>query len=133
MEAYAKDAETDARERGFELDYSEASLEQVDRILAAVASDGVLKPQSQTEEDRLWLLSKVYGGYLGQVVIRQMGGQWELQDLPDGNARVVLRSCGILAFPPEKIYKRLTQDPFSNVGGYCRALRTIAQSNEGKR
>ncbi|SRR6266567_8318341 len=132
MEAYAKDAETDARKRGVALDYSEASLEHVDKILETIVPDGVLKPQSQTEEDDLWLLSKKYGGYVGQVVIKQMGGQWELQDLPGGKARVVLRCCGIQGFPPEKIYKRLTQDRFSGVGGYCRALRAIVERGEKK-
>ena len=135
MEAYAKDAETAARKRGFILDYSEASLEDVDRILNEITAGDILKPQTESEREDLWILSKVYGGYLGQVVIREMTGEWELQDLPDGRARVVLRSCGIQAFPPEKIFKRLTQDRFSGVSGYCRALRAILEKrkkeNEG--
>jgi hypothetical protein len=28
-------------------------------------------------------------------------------------------------FPPDKVYKRLTEDLFSSVSGYCRALRAI--------
>jgi len=28
-------------------------------------------------------------------------------------------------FPPDKVYKRLTEDLFSNVSGYCRAVRAI--------
>src|SRR5262245_45920866 len=99
MEAYAKDAEVDARERGVALDYSEVSLARVDAILDSIAPEGVLTPHSDAEEDRLWMLSKKYGGYVGQVVIKQLGGQWELQDLPDGSARVVLRCCGIQGFP----------------------------------
>jgi hypothetical protein len=130
MEAYAKDAEADARKRGFILDYSETSLENVDRILNSITSGNVINPQTESEKDDLWILAKIYGGYLGQVVIREMTGQWELQDLPNGSARVVLRSCGIQAFPPEKIFKRLTQDRFSGVGGYCRALRAILERRE---
>src|SRR5258705_11091956 len=132
MEAYAKDAETDARKRGIALDYSESSLAHVDRVLETLAPDGVLTPKSSAEEDALWMLAKMYGGYVGQVVIKQMGGQWELQDLPDGSSRVVLRCSGIQAFPPEKIYKRLTQDRYSGVGGYCRALRAIVENREKK-
>src|SRR5215471_14200138 len=110
MEAYAKDAEADARKRGVALDYSEASLEAVDRILDAISPDGALAPKSPSEGDALWVLAKIYGGYVGEVVIRQMGGRWETQDLPSGDARVILRCCGIQGFPPEKVYKRLTQD-----------------------
>jgi hypothetical protein len=131
MEAYAKEAEEDARKRGIVLDYSEASLEQVDRILGTVAPpDGVLTPQSPAEEDELWTLAKRYGGYVGQVVIKQMGGNWELQDFPNGGQRVVLRCCGIQGFPPEKIYKRLTEDRFSGVGGYCRVLRAVIEHSQ---
>jgi hypothetical protein len=28
-------------------------------------------------------------------------------------------------FPPDKVYKRLTEELFSNVSGYCRVLRAI--------
>ena len=127
MEAYAKDAVTHACNRGVTLDYSEASLESVDRILEMLTSGGVISPSSPAEENQLWVLSKMYGGYTGEVVIKQMGGQWELHNLANGGARVVLHSGGIQAFPPEKIYKRLTEDRFSGVGGYCRALRAIIE------
>ena len=127
MEACAKDAEADARRRGFALDYSEASLAQVDRILELFVPEGVRTPNSKAEEEQFWLLSKMYGGYIGQVVIKHMGGSWELDNLPEGSARIVLRSCGILGFPADKIYKRLTRDRFSCVGNYCRVLRAIVE------
>jgi hypothetical protein len=132
MEAYAKDAELDAHKRGVSLDYSEPSLAQVDGILETITANGVLTPKSSTEEDGLWMLAKIYGGYVGQVVIKQMGGEWQLQDLPDGGSRVVLLCSGIQAFPPEKVFKRLTKDRFSGVGGYCRALRAVIESREKK-
>lgn len=130
MEAYAKDAESDARRRGIALDYSEESLSHVDTILEAMTPDGVLTPKSQAEKDELWLLSKVYGGYVGQVVIKQMGGEWQLQNLPDGASRVVLLCSGVQAFPPEKVFKRLTEERLSGVGGYCRALRAVVANQE---
>lgn len=132
MEAYAKDAESDARRRGIFLDYSEESLAHVDTILDNMTPAGVLTPKSPAEEDELWMLSKIYGGYVGQVVIRLMGGEWQLQDSPNGGSRILLLCCGIQAFPPEKIFKRLTKDRFSGVGGYCRALRAIIANREKK-
>jgi hypothetical protein len=130
MEAYAADAEADARRRGLTLDYSEPSLEHVDRILETISPDGALNPRSDAEKDELWTLSKMYGGYVGQVVIKQMGGQWELQDLHNGGARVVLNSGGLRAFPTEKVYRRLTEDPLSGVSGYLRAMRAIIESRK---
>jgi hypothetical protein len=128
MQAYAGDAVAHAREFGFALDYSEASLDQVDSVLSKLTASGVLLAKSPTEEESLWLLSKKYGGDLGQVVIREIGGGWEMQDLPSGGARVVLRSQGVQMFPLEKIFKRLTEDQYSGVSGYCRALRLIIGS-----
>src|SRR5215831_2266541 len=125
MRAYAQDAERFASEQGISLDYTEESLDRVDLLLHRIAGDGVLAPKTPEEADQLWTFAKVYGGCLGKVVIRNMGGAWELQDNPDGSARVVLRCEGVQMFPAEKVYKRLTEDLFSNLSGYCRALRAI--------
>ncbi|CAN5485717.1 hypothetical protein BH11PLA2_BH11PLA2_34220 [soil metagenome] len=125
MQAYAQDAERFALKRGVTLDYSEMSLEGVDALLKEIAGDDIVVPKTADDEDMLWTLSKVYGGYIGEVVIRNFGGTWEMSDNPDGTARVILRCQGIQMFPLEKVYKRLAEDQFSGVSGYCRALRTI--------
>ena len=127
MKAYAQDAERLASGQGISLDYTEESLEHVALLVRQVAGDNVLTARTPEEESQLWTLSKTYGGYLGEVVIRNMGGAWELQDNPDGSARVVLRCEGVTMFPAEKVYKRLTEDLFSNLSGYCRALRAIIE------
>jgi hypothetical protein len=125
MKAYAQDAERLASEQGISLDYTEESLERVDLLLHKIAGDTVVTPRTPEEASQLWAFAKIYGGYLGEVVIRHMGGAWELQNNPDGSARVVLDCEGVRMFPPEKVYKRLTDDQFSNVSGYCRALRAV--------
>jgi hypothetical protein len=132
MRAYAQDAERLASEEGVALDYTEKSLEGVDLLLHRIAGDGVLAPKTPEEEARLWTLAKVYGSYLGEVVLRNLGGAWETCDNPDGSACVTLRCEGVQMFPLEKVYKRLAEDQFSGVSGYCRALRVIiaAQGSE---
>ena len=125
MKAYAQDAEGLALKEGVSLDYTEKSLEDVDAILHQIAGNGVVPPKTPDEEEQLWTLAKVYGGYLGEVVIRNLGGNWEMADNPDGSARVILRCQGVQMFPLEKVYKRLAEDQFSGVSGYCRALRAI--------
>jgi hypothetical protein len=125
MKEYAQDAKRLASEQGISLDDTEESLERVDLLLHKIAGNTVLTPRTPEEASQLWALAKIYGGYVGEVVIRNMGGAWELQDNPDGSARVVLHCEGVRMFPPDKVYKRLTEDQFSNVSGYCRALRAI--------
>lgn len=127
MAAYAEDAVFHASKLGFALDYSEASLEQLDAVLAKLTENGLLPTTSTEEKTAAWQRSKIYGGYLGEVVIRTMGGAWEMRDLPSGAAQAVLRSQGVQMFPPEKIFKRLTEDEYSGVSGYCRALRLIVE------
>lgn len=125
MAAYAQDAVAHARRRGIELDFSEASLAEVDRVLQQTTGGGVT-PQTTDDEEALWLVAKMYGGYVGQVVIGAMGGQWELKDQP-GGANVILRSHGVVMTPLERVYKRLTLGDDGNVAGYSRALRAIIE------
>ena len=131
MRAYAGDAVQHAQRLGVTLDYSEASLALVDGILAQMTEAGLFTPASGSEEEEaIWMLSKMYGGYLGEVVVRQLGGTWEMQEQGSNGARVVLRSLEVQMFPADKIYKRLTKDQLSGVSGYCAAVRKIAQTRE---
>jgi hypothetical protein len=130
MKAYAQDAERHAARQGTILDYTESSLENVDLVLHSIAGDSPLPPKTADDEEQLWTLAKMYGGYVGEVVLRNLGGAWEMHDNPDGSARVILRCQGVQMFPLEKVYKRLAEDPFSGVAGYCRALRAIIARQE---
>lgn len=125
MRAYAQDAERFALKKGVTLDYTEKSLEGVDALLDLIAGDGVVPPNTPEEQEQLWTLAKAYGGYVGELVIRNLGGVWEMSDNPDGTARVILRCHGVQMFPLEKVYKRLAKDQFAGVSGYCRAIRAI--------
>src|SRR5438093_8501806 len=109
MTAYAEDAERHALKFGTVLDYSEQSLELVDVVLQQIAGEGILSPKTAVEEEQLWTLSKMYGGYLGEVVVRNIGGAWEMLDNADGSARAILVCKEVKMFPLEKVYKRLTQ------------------------
>ncbi len=131
MKSYSQQAEKMALRGGIVLDYSEKSLEQIDFILNEIAGDGVVSPMVTEQADHIWMLSKIYGAYLGEVVLRVLGGDWEMQANPEGAARVALRCEDVQMFPLEKVHKRLAGDPFSGVSGYCRALRAIIE-RQGK-
>ena len=130
MKAYARDAEHFAQNAGVSLDYTEKSLEDIDGILNQIAGESVVAPKTSEEEEQLWTFAKIYGGYLGEVVVRNFGGIWEMSDNPDGTSRVILYSQGIQMFPLEKVYKRLAEDQFSGLSGYCRAIRAIIARRE---
>ncbi|MBL8740776.1 MAG: hypothetical protein JNK04_06775 [Myxococcales bacterium] len=124
QEAYANDAVALARRSGVTLDFTEASLDAVDALLGALAGDDPQEPASDAAYDSAWLSAKIYGAYVGQVAIRVMGGAWEAEEIGSG-IRPVLVVDGLRGDPQEKVMKRLTQDAYSGVGGYLRAIRAI--------
>lgn len=85
MSAYAQDA-VEYAQRSFDipLDYSEGSVQQVEPILAKLletipkGAPGKLftKGPSQHELDQM---TKMFGGYVGEVIRRAWGGRWKLE------------------------------------------------------
>lgn len=131
MESYATEAVTLGRALEVELDFSEASLENLERILAMLhrdrptpapgqelpaANDPVMK---QTDE-----MSRVWGGYLGEVIRRHIGGEWTVHSYPGTEAPVLaLEINGSRIFPAMKIFRRLTIGESENVATFYRMLR----------
>lgn len=127
MKAYAQDAVAAAARRGFALDYSEQSLGLVDELLGLESFIGKTprSPESAEDEETLWAAATAFGGYVGEVALRTMGGEWVGELAADGGTRPTLVVQGVRGFPVEKIWKRLTESEFAAVGGYCRVLRHI--------
>ena len=129
MQEYAGKAVSHAQERfGIKLDYSEQSLMDVDRILSGIAADGLFQPDRMSAEERenLQCLCNAYGGYLGEVMIRHIGGKWHSKNLGDGGFTTELtvreRLTGV---PPDRIWKRLTQCEFDTIIGYYRGVQHL--------
>lgn len=98
MQAYAEEAVriawSDHRKR---LDWSDSSIAVLDALLEGQSADD---PEFQT---RLW------GGYFGEVLRRQFGGEWSLTQYPGGVAAVpTLEVQGSRLYPLMKVYRRLT-------------------------
>jgi hypothetical protein len=125
MRAYAADAVAYAQEHhGLTLDFSERSLDDVDRIVEARKAL-VPEPMSKEEEVELWIFSKVCGGYVGETIIRNLGGTWFTQENPNGSTAVKLLAAGqIESSPPVAVWRNLTE-PFRSVATYYRTLQTI--------
>jgi hypothetical protein len=128
MAAYATDAVGYAARRlNITLDFSEASLQDVDRILADYSKGELLVPErlSDAQREELWVFCKVIGGYLGEVIIRNIGGQWELRDQDDGSAAVkVVATGGVEGSPPDSVWRSLTEPNRSTVS-YYRGLKAV--------
>jgi hypothetical protein len=129
MKAYAVDAVSAAARRKVALDYSEQSLDAVDDLLSRESFVGRTPrtPESPEDEATLWALSKAFGGYVGEVVLRVLGGRWMAESTPGGGTRPAVEVRGVKGFPVEKVWKRLTESEFASVGGYCRVLRAIME------
>jgi hypothetical protein len=127
MREYAEQAVAQAqKQHNTVLDYTEQSLVRLDIILSRMTGDGVLPtpaPGSEADEG-LWLTSKAYGGYLGEVMRKHLGGVWR-HKLVDGADTVELEIGTVKCSPPERIWKRLTSDSFASAIGYYRGLQHL--------
>jgi hypothetical protein len=128
MAAYALDAVDHARSRfGVELDFTPASIEHVEAILAKLHSSiprGLFRLVKRgPSEDTLDQLCKMYGGYVGEVFRSQRGGTWRYdREVLPGHLVIALANGDSRIFPPSKVRKRLDNGPEDNVWSYFRVF-----------
>jgi hypothetical protein len=128
MTAYAQDAVDHARANGVALDYSLDSAKQVEKLLAtlyAAIPRGTLSrifKRGPSDED-ITAMSKMYGGYVGEVIRRARGGEWTFdKEISPGHTVISLRDGDKSIFPPAKVYKRLVNGAEDNVADYVQVL-----------
>lgn len=126
MEAYSLDAIDFARENFQEqLDYSESSIEQVEQIAAKLYDDipkgffSRLLKKGPSEEE-IELVSKMLGGYIGEVFIRSQGGEWKYHEQ---FSTFALNKGDSWLFPVSKVYKRLTNGEEDNLSSFYRIAK----------
>jgi hypothetical protein len=133
MQAYANDAVAYVHRRlNVTLDFSERSLEDVDRVLADYGKGDLLVPDklSDAQREDLWVFCKMMGGYVGEVIIRNIGGQWQMNDIGDGAASVkLITTGGVEGSPPDAVWRALTE-PYKAIVSYYRSLRAILGHGE---
>jgi len=129
MEAYSLDAvDHAARTFGIHLDFSIASVEQVERILATLhlsLSRGIIArvfsrgPDQQTIDQ----MTKMYGGYVGEVLRREAGGEWFIDEEISPGGRVIgLRKNGWRVRPPSRVSRRILEGEMDNVWVYFNVI-----------
>jgi hypothetical protein len=139
MQSYAEDAVRMAREFRVELDYSEQSLEQVERLLEQLLDELQNGPAANTSQPSEPLpnqqvdeMSRIWGGYLGEVVRRRFGGEWTIEKYPTGDFLIVtLNVNGAKVFPAMKIHKRLTNGAADNLLAFYQNVRARLEAKPG--
>jgi hypothetical protein len=129
MVAYAQDAVDHARSSsGVALDYSFDSIRDVEDILENLhralppSSLGKVSGKRPTQED-IETVSKMYGGYIGEVFRKVGGGEWSFdEEVGPGQNYVCLRKGDLRIWPPSKVYKRITNGSEDNVWHYSQAV-----------
>jgi hypothetical protein len=128
MAAYAQDAVEYALTFDITLDFTPESIRLVEQILSVMYDE---RPRGWIAR---WLrrgpsdalveqVSKMLGGYVGEVMRRAWGGEWEFADLPGMTGVLALRTGEHTVFPPLKVFKRLTNGPEDDVWRYFQVLQ----------
>ena len=129
MVAYAQDAVDHAKAScGIELDYSPQSVQQVETVLEQLYEAlprgflARLLRWGPSAED-IWIMSKMYGGYVGEVLRRANGGEWAVDtEIAPGEQVIALAKGDGRAYPPSKVQKRLMNGSEDNVWVYFQWL-----------
>ena len=137
MEAYALDAVDLARERfQIELDFSEGSIEKVERILANYHNSlpkgvfGKLFGRGPSN-DAIWQFAKIWGGYVGEVIRRRWGGEWALESAAfPGQQMITLKVRGQDIFPPSKAGKRMVNGPEDDIWLFYQVVKRDFERTE---
>jgi hypothetical protein len=129
MQAYAADAVDYTRSRhNVDLDYSMQSVQQVERILDTLADTVPRDRLSKLlrrgpDPDQMKQLTKMFGGYIGEVFRLQWGGEWTLHSPLSSEPHIALQIRGNHIFPPDKVYKRIMNGSEDNVWMYAQMLQ----------
>jgi hypothetical protein len=122
--AYAEGAVRDASSNyGITLDFSPDSVERVEEILARLAPyrPGFWKRLTGRSVE---MQTKAYGYYVGEVVRRNLGGEWAVVGPFGQPAGMALTKGDCTVWPLAKVMKRLSGEDGENVWDYFRILRS---------
>ncbi len=105
---------------GRQLDWSIASLGELDEVCAELTADGPLAGQ------RFDLWSQLVGAYTGEVTIRLYEGQW----ITDDERGAAISALGITGFPFSTARRILSGEQNKSLASFARALPAIAEHSQ---
>jgi hypothetical protein len=112
---------------GYKADFSLESLRQVDRFFEEQVANGQPKPGgllSQQLGARLFAI----GAYVGEVIRRQNGGEWQGDDKdPQAEINIAVRlKTGAILWPVQRVMKRLKNGAEDGIWIYGSAISAPA-------
>ncbi len=121
-EAYALDAVDLAKSQfGIQLDWSDASIENVERVLVKMNASYIAETPRPTQQ-QVMLFAKGFGSYVGEVYRRNYGAEWGMI-LINGQKFPGLRTkSGTNFWPWGRVVKIITDGDEDNVFDYYREL-----------
>lgn len=127
MAAYAEDAVDYAKKLNKTLDYSEQSIQQVEDICTMLYNEipkNFFKRliKKAPSEETIIQMSKILGGYIGEVMIKHYGGSWDIEDFMNQGNTILVSIGELKTFPVGKVYKRLKNGPGDNVYYYYHVM-----------
>jgi hypothetical protein len=130
MAEYAQDAIDTARDKfQLDLDYSLESIDLLDVILesqfTAMPTGWQLLYRRRPSKRKLRTLSKMWGGYLGEVLRRQWGGQWLAPAEGPFKGGLVLSVQATILSPIARAHKQLVNGSEASVAAYVATLIPI--------
>lgn len=109
---YADTWVVQVRASGTELDYGEASVEAIEKLLRL--ADPELQ-SADTPQNKRELIIFYNGCYLGEVMARNFGGTWRFApQWPDSSLVFPYDNGGLQVHPFQKLYRRVTEGPEEN-------------------
>ncbi len=149
MDACAQEAVALARRQfGVELDFGEASLEQVEWILSRIAgwrsnslswellrrllgkavtdrAENLIARLQGREPPQRYIqdMSRIWGAYVGEVMRRRWRGTWAEEEPAPADTMIALRVQRYALFPIGRVQARLEGGPEHSIWFYYRALK----------
>ncbi|WP_018690779.1 hypothetical protein [Algicola sagamiensis] len=116
MREAATDAVTIASDQfSVDLDFSPDSLTKLDFVLLQYNLEHEENPLSS---EHLFTISNIFGGYVGETFIRNVGGEW-FQDESDPDAPFLCVKYSGKSFPfASTIYQKVIDDPQVSIAKY---------------
>lgn len=125
MKAYAEDAVEFADQMDVKLDYSETSLKALDLILQKFHDElpkGWRKIFNRgPSEEQIAYMAKMWGGYLGEIIVRYLGGEWKASELADDTIALQIGEAEL--YPPSRVYRRIMNGSEDSVEDYYKILK----------
>lgn len=121
-EAYALDAIDFAqRQFGIKLDWSDASIENVEKALSLMHAS-YMRTQPKPTEDQVMSFAKGFGSYVGEVYRRNHGAAWGMVNLNGQKFPGLRTKSGKNFWPWGRALNRITQGAENNMTDYYRML-----------